>query len=97
MRKALFAAALTASLLGGPAGRPSLFDPLFAFFSAIWDGQSFDEGCGMDPNGRCTAAPQPQLDEGCGWDPNGRCTAAPQPQLDEGCGFDPNGRCTAGS
>jgi len=73
MRKSLFAAALTASLLGGPAGQSSLFDPLFAFFSAIWDGQSLDAGCGWDPNGRCDVAPQPQLDEGCGWDPDGRC------------------------
>lgn len=73
MRKALFAAALTASLLGGPAGRPDLFDPFFAFFSAIWNGQSLDAGCGFDPNGRCTAAPQPQSDAGCGMDPWGRC------------------------
>jgi hypothetical protein len=73
MRKALFAAALTASLFGGPASRPDLFDPLFAFFSTVWDGQSLEAGCGFDPWGRCDVAPQPQLDEGCGFDPNGKC------------------------
>ena len=51
MRKALFALALTASLLTSAASRPTLLDPLWAFFFSLWGGQPADEGCGMDPSG----------------------------------------------
>ena len=34
-----------------------------------------DEGCRLDPDGRCAPAPQPQTDEGCRIDPSGGCGA----------------------
>lgn len=67
MRRILLAVTLAATL-------GSMFDPVWSFFSSLWGGQAaLDEGCGMDPNGRCHAAAQIQPDEGCGFDPNGRC------------------------
>jgi hypothetical protein len=32
-----------------------------------------DNGCGLDPSGRCVAAPR--ADNGCGLDPDGHCRA----------------------
>lgn len=34
-----------------------------------------DEGCGIDPNGRCLSSPVPTADEGCGIDPSGHCNS----------------------
>jgi hypothetical protein len=39
------------------------------WFSRLWA----EEGCIIDPSGRCTTAPK--TDEGCIIDPNGRCRA----------------------
>jgi hypothetical protein len=62
MRKALVVFTLTAALA---AGRPTFLSQVWTLLTTIWD----EEGCGMDPNGRCIPAPQP--DAGCGMDPNG--------------------------
>jgi hypothetical protein len=51
-----------------------------------------DNGCIIDPNGRCAAAPT--VDNGCGIDPSGRCAAAAT--VDNGCIIDPHG-CRSGS
>jgi hypothetical protein len=71
MRRSLAVFAVTTALLAAPARRPVLLDRIWSFFSAIWSGPSIDAGCGADPYGRCTSAPQPAVDEGCGWDPYG--------------------------
>lgn len=72
MRRILLAAILAAAL--APTAGSTFFGPFWSFFSALWEGQAAsDEGCGMDPSGRCHAAPQIQPDEGCGFDPSGRC------------------------
>jgi hypothetical protein len=71
MRRILLAVALAASL--APMA-PSLLGPLQTLLSSLWGAPAtLDAGCGFDPDGRCTTAPQPQLDEGCGFDPDGRC------------------------
>jgi hypothetical protein len=64
MRKALVALTLTAALA---AGRPTLLSQVWTLLTSIWS----EEGCIMDPDGRC--APAPQTDEGCIMDPNGGC------------------------
>ncbi|HSS77216.1 MAG TPA: hypothetical protein VLV54_10780 [Thermoanaerobaculia bacterium] len=74
-----------------PSGR--FLQPFWDLVSSLWAAPA-QEGCGMDPSGRCLQQ-QPKLDAGCGMDPNGWCQ--PQPQLDEGCGMDPDGKCHAGS
>src|SRR5947209_8771818 len=57
-----------------PAGL-SLLNQLWSTLRALWG----EEGCNIDPSGRClpTPAPQPpstlQTDNGCGIDPSGRC------------------------
>lgn len=66
MRKALIALTLTASLA---AGGPALLDQVWSLLTSVWNPSTADEGCGMDPDGRCR--PAPQIDEGCGMDPNG--------------------------
>lgn len=69
MRRSLVAAALTASLLAGPA---QLFHPLWDLLSSLWSGVAEKEGGGADPNGRLAPAPPlPTTDAGAGWDPNG--------------------------
>jgi len=96
MRRSLAVFAVTTALLAAPAGRPVLLDHIWSVLSAIWSGPSTDAGCGWDPFGLCTPAPQPAIDAGCGADPYGRCTPAAQSTIDAGCGFDPNG-CPKGS
>ena len=60
MRRTLLAMAVAASLL----------TPLWDLLSPIWGGlEGTDEGCILDPYGRCQ--PAPQTDEGCIWDPYG--------------------------
>jgi len=69
MRRSLVAAALTASLLAGPA---QLFPPLWDLLSSLWSGGTVKAGGGADPNGlQAPAPPLPTTDEGAGWDPNG--------------------------
>ncbi len=70
MRRTLVAVTLASSLA---TFSPSRFlQPLWTLVSSLW-GQPAQEGCGMDPNGRCLPAPQPTSDIGCGMDPDGRC------------------------
>lgn len=71
MRTALVVLALAAALAVWP------------FLALVWSPSSADEGCGLDPSGRC--GPAPQTDAGCGLDPSGRC------ETDAGLGFDPSG------
>jgi hypothetical protein len=66
MRKALITLILAASLA---AGRPPLLEQLWSFVASALGGPAADEGCGLDPDGRCN--PAPQTDEGCGLDPSG--------------------------
>jgi hypothetical protein len=89
MRPTLVALAFAASLLAFPP--PAQLEPLWAFLSSLWSEPSPKIGCGMDPNGLCAPAPQPETDAGCGMDPDGRCTPAPQVESDAGCGADPSG------
>jgi hypothetical protein len=95
-----------------PAGRAvqqgtgaslALLVRLWNAVAALWG----DEGCRMDPFGRCGAASSPavsteNLDNGCSMDPNGGCRDAsvlppPTENLDNGCGVDPYGGCGHGS
>ena len=49
---------------------PHLLAQLWSWLSGLWG----DEGCMIDPSGRCGGAPVPaQVDEGCMIDPDGRC------------------------
>ena len=42
---------------------------------SLWSSpEQIDEGCIMDPNGRCLGAPAPQSDAGCIMDPSGGCS-----------------------
>lgn len=68
MRRTLVAVTLASSLLSLPSGH--FLQPLWDLVSSLWAAPA-QEGCGMDPSGRCQ--PKPQLDEGCGMDPDGRC------------------------
>ena len=81
MHRTLLAAALAASLFS----TIPVFEPLWRFLGSLWG----EEGCHLDPNGRCL--PAAQVDAGCHLDPDGRCL--PAAQVDEGCHIDPNGRC----
>ena len=66
MRNAFIALILAGSLA---AGRPTLLGQLWSLLASAWSASTADAGCGFDPNGPCTPAPQP--DEGCGLDPDG--------------------------
>jgi hypothetical protein len=68
MRRSLVVVALASSLLSTPSGR--FLQPLWNLVSSLWAVPA-QEGCGMDPDGRCL--PQPQVAGGCGLDPNGLC------------------------
>jgi len=77
----------------------SLLDRAWRLLQSLWG----EEGCRIDPNGRCAtgAAPAPrpgtETDTGCRIDPSGRCatsaTPAPRPGTETGCRIDPNGHC----
>jgi hypothetical protein len=62
-----------------------------------------DNGCILDPNGRCKAGPaKPATDNGCSADPSGRCATTPAanhpaPTGGNGCSADPDGRCKTGN
>jgi hypothetical protein len=53
----------------------SLLSRAWSLLTALWG----EEGCGIDPDGRCVTAPAPThavpalTDTGCGIDPDGRC------------------------
>src|SRR5262245_46231178 len=93
MCRSLLAATLAASLVMPAAGQPGGLASFRAFLAALWSIVTAEEGCRMDPNGRCAPAPL-QTDEGCRMDPDGLCAPAQQLDTDAGCGMDPNGRCS---
>jgi hypothetical protein len=64
MRKALIVLSLTAAVA---AGQPEFLGQVWSLLKSVWS----EVGCGMDPNGLCT--PAPQTDAGCIMDPNGGC------------------------
>ena len=67
MRRTLLALAVSASLFS-----TGLLEPLWSLLDSFWHTTATgDEGCGMDPYGRCLPAPQPQPDAGCEFDPYG--------------------------
>ena len=53
----------------------SLLSRAWSLLTALWG----EEGCNVDPDGRCVTAPAPthavpaQTDTGCNVDPDGRC------------------------
>jgi hypothetical protein len=52
-----------------------LFSQTWSFLTSLWA----EEGCHIDPDGRCLkspvrTAPKVDTDTGCHLDPNGRCT-----------------------
>ena len=68
------------------ATRSSFVDTLTSFFADVMARVWGDEGCGIDPLGRCSnrvqaAAPLTSVhaEEGCGMDPFGRCLNQVQP------------------
>lgn len=92
MRRSLLAATLAASLAVPAVGQLGGLDSFRAFLASLWRIVTAEEGCRMDPDGRCSPA-QLQTEEGCGMDPNGQCAPA-QLQTDAGCGMDPDGLCS---
>ena len=103
------AAALTlpgTALASPPAGPPaaaSFFWQLWGALTGLWAPSVLpDDGCSMDPNGRCLAgsvATAITPDSGCSMDPNGRClpgSTATAITPDDGCSWDPDGRCSPG-
>lgn len=51
------------------AAIPGLIAQAWDFLTRIWA----ENGCGLDPDGRCVPEPTPETDNGCGLDPNGGC------------------------
>ncbi len=74
---------------------PSAWDLLLRAWSLLESAWG-DNGCQIDPDGRCVAPPQASLDNGCQIDPSGACQAS-SALRDNGCQLDPNGRCVAPS
>lgn len=70
MHRAVLTLALLASLATPASGG---LDSLSSLGSWLWGDLLSKEGCGMDPFGRCSPAPQPgpESDAGCGMDPSG--------------------------
>jgi hypothetical protein len=72
---------------------PAAWDAL----ARLWTALTGDNGCWIDPNGRCLPGQvsAPTSDNGCRLDPDGRCSpgqgSAPSP--DNGCRLDPSGLC----
>src|SRR5947209_8580961 len=74
---------------------------LLAMLRSFLSSLQTDNGCSLDPFGRCIDQPATTqstttLDNGCSADPNGTCIGQPEPaspQLDAGCQVDPNGAC----
>jgi hypothetical protein len=52
----------------------SLLAQIWSAIVAVWSPESLDNGCGVDPYGRCAEQQvEPETDNGCGWDPYGGC------------------------
>ncbi|HZF10034.1 MAG TPA: hypothetical protein VFE33_14690 [Thermoanaerobaculia bacterium] len=90
------ATAAPRNLRPAPTAAPAPLSRFWSFLQSLWG----EEGCRMDPDGRCKTAatqPAPNTDTGCRMDPDGRCIAgtaqAPAPNTDTGCMMDPDGRC----
>lgn len=66
--RTLNALTLAFVLLSG-LGAESLLGRITDFFSALSASESVDNGCSLDPNGRCATAPT--ADTGCKLDPSG--------------------------
>jgi hypothetical protein len=87
--------AATAMAAQQPAAGPGHSAPQAATSSllSLWSGWLTrlwaEEGCVIDPNGRCAKAPRTHA--GCILAPNGRCATGPR--TDAGCIIDPDGRC----
>jgi hypothetical protein len=75
MRRSLLAVGLSAALLAPSAGQPTGLGSLWAFLASLWSAASLDEGCGFDPDGRCSPT-HLETDAGCGFDPFGLCSPA---------------------
>ena len=75
---------------------------LLAMLRSVLSSLQTDNGCSLDPNGRCRVQPATNTsDNGCSADPNGGCMVQPVPTqstmtLDNGCSLDPNGLCLSG-
>lgn len=77
---------LAAALLSGSA---SFLDQISSLVSFRWvSSSSVDDGCQLDPNGKCK--PAPTQNEGCQLDPYGKCR--PVPTQDGACQLDPWGK-----
>jgi hypothetical protein len=72
------------------------WDVLAQVWSFLTGAQS-DNGCRLDPDGRCQAGQSAPAttDNGCRADPNGLCLPGQSAAVtvDNGCWIDPNGRC----
>jgi hypothetical protein len=88
----LLPAALQAAepLRGAPS--PLLSWEVLARFWSVLTGSLADNGCEVDPDGRCRFSPA-VVDNGCEADPSGRCRPLSAVTVDNGCEVDPNGRC----
>jgi hypothetical protein len=87
---------LQAAEPGGPSFSWSFLARTWDFLTSIWG----DNGCSVDPNGRCLPGQHSvvALDNGCRVDPDGLCVLDQHAAvaLDNGCEMDPSGRCLAG-
>lgn len=72
------------------------WDVLAQVWSFLTGAQS-DNGCEVDPSGRCRfgQGASATVDNGCEVDPDGRCrfSQGVSATVDNGCEVDPNGRC----
>jgi transposase len=88
---------------------PGVLQQLWSVLTGFWDiGVTPDDGCRMDPDGRCatgattSSAATLTLDDGCRMDPSGggcaagRAGAEPLITPDDGCTMDPSGGCRPG-
>ena len=84
---------LQAAEPSGPSFSWSFLARTWGFVTSVWG----DNGCEVDPNGRCLSDQHSvvAVDNGCEVDPSGRCLAGQQAVVpaDNGCELDPNGRC----
>jgi len=83
-----------------PLRSASAAAPAWDVLARVWSyltGAQFDNGCSVDPNGRCLTGTRPTTaaDNGCQVDPNGLCRMGQTPTAtaDNGCRIDPNGFC----
>ncbi len=84
---------LSAAPAAGAEPRPGLLVSLWSLLTGLWS----DNGCEVDPSGRCLVSQGAAAtgDNGCSADPDGHCLAGQGTATtsDNGCEADPNGRC----